>query len=318
MRRASGSESPTISKSRAPSSIASSRRSGDATRARGCGWLLLFAFAAACSPPSPAGVPDQIGSPARARSPRRVVALAPDVTELAYALGVGPLLVGVPSAADYPPAARVVPRIDPADVESVLARSPDLVLATTAGNDPGVVDRLRRLGVAVCTVDVTSFDTLAAAVSVVGRLTHHEVEARAVAARLGERVAGARRRAARLSARRALYVVWWEPLIVAAPGTFHDDLLRTAGLANLAPGSAGRYPRVDPELLLDPRLEVVVAPDDADARASYDAILARPVAARLRSGATRVLWLPADLANRPGPRLVDALEALVSAREAAP
>jgi len=252
------------------------------------------------------------------RAPQRVVALAPDVTELAYAVDVGPLLVGAPAAADYPAAARALPRVNPGDVESVLARAPDLVLATSAGNDPAIIDRMRRLGVAVCTLDVTSFDRLCQAVVLVGTLTGHTAEARGLAERLSLRVSDARRRAARLSEQHALYVVWWEPLMVAAPGTFHDDLLRAAGLVNLAPGAAGRYPRVDPELLLDPRLEVVVAPDDPDVQASYATFRVRPVAARLRSGATRLVWLPADLANRPGPRLVDALEDLVSAREAAP
>ena len=82
--------------------------------------------------------------------------------------------------------------------------------------------------------------------------------------------------AAALPRRGALYVVWWEPLIVAAPGTFHDDLLRRAALANLAPAGAGRYPRVDPELLLDPRLEVVVAADEPDLRAGFARTAATP------------------------------------------
>ena len=261
---------------------------------------------------------DQVGNAVAVRSPRRLVALAPDVTELAFAVGAGELVIAAPAAADYPPEARALPHIDPGDVESVLARSPDLVLATTAGNDPRVIGRLRQLGVAVSTFDVTSFARLAEAASLLGRLTGREAPAMTVAARLSARVDAARRRAGILPSRRALYVVWWDPLIVAAAGTFHDDLLSTAGLVNLAPGTAGRYPRVDPELLLDRRLEVVVAPDEPDVRTTFEAVRTKPVAARLRAGSTRVLWVPADLANRPGPRLVDALEALVTGREAAP
>jgi hypothetical protein len=111
-------------------------------------------------------------------------------------------------------------------------------------------------------------------------------------------------------------MVWWEPLIAAAPGTFHDDLLRSAALGNLVSAGAGRYPRVDPELLLDPRLDLVVAPDEKDLREGFARVARSPAGARLASGAVRVLWLPADAASRPGPRLPDALEALVAAREA--
>ncbi len=272
----------------------------------------------ACSPTPTAGVLDQVGQPVLATSPHRVLALAPDVTELAYAVGAGGLVIAAPAAADYPAAARALPRVNPGDVEAILASSPDLVLATTAGSDPRVIARLRQLGIAVCTLDVTSLARLTEAVTLVGSLTGRQEPANLVAAGLAHRITMARRRAAPLPSRTALYVVWWEPLIVAAPATFHDDVLRSAGLVNLAPSTAGRYPRVDPEILLDPRLEVVVAPDEPDVRATYDTVTLRPVASRLRSGATRVLWIPADQANRPGPRLVDALEALVTLREARP
>ena len=107
-------------------------------------------------------------------------------------------------------------------------------------------------------------------------------------------------------------------MIVAAPGTLHDDLLRHAGLDTTAPRIAGRYPRVDPELLLDRRLAVVVTPDEPDARVTFAAVSTRPAADRIRSGALRVIWLPADLVSRPGPRLADALELLVAARESEP
>jgi ABC-type Fe3+-hydroxamate transport system substrate-binding protein len=247
-----------------------------------------------------------------------VVALAPDVTELAFAVGAGPFLVATSSTADFPPPARALPKINADDVEAILAQAPDLVLATTAGNDPRVVDRLRALDVAVCTFDVTSLARLGDAVTLAGAVLGRGAAAQALADELGGRFAAAGRRAAQLPRHPALYVVWWEPLLVAAPGTFHDDLLRRAGLDTTAPRVAGRYPRVDPEVLLDRRLTVIVTPDEPDARATFTAVSARPAADRIRSGALRVIWLPADLVSRPGPRLADALELLVAARESAP
>jgi len=246
---------------------------------------------------------------------RRVVALAPDVTELAFALGAGNQLVAVPAAADYPAAARALRRVDPGDVEAILAERPDLVLATTAGSDPRAVERLRSLGIPVFTADVTSFVRLAEACRLAGRAVGRSDQGERVADAISARCERLARRAAPLPHRAALFVVWWDPLIAAAPGTFHDDLLRRAALDNLASAASGRYPRLDPETLLDRRLEVVVAPDERDVRAGYESVLRSPAGARLASGATRVLWLPADAANRPGPRLPDALEALVAARE---
>ncbi len=192
------------------------------------------------------------------------------------------------------------------------------MLATTAGNDPRIVGRVREAGVPVCCVDVTGFDRLFAACRLLGRVLGRPAAGEALAASLESRCAAAGREAAALPERRALYVVWWNPLIVAAPGTFHADLLARAHLDDLAPRSAGRYPRVSREILLDPRLEVVVSPDERDARAGYEAVVKTPAGRRLAEGRVRVIWLPADLANRPGPRLVAALEDLVAARRRTP
>jgi iron complex transport system substrate-binding protein len=279
---------------------------------------MLSVLCAACAAPATDGIVDQVGNPVEIGAHRRVVALAPDVTELAFAVGAGSSIVAVPATADFPAAAKALPHIDPGDVEAVLARAPDLVLATTAGNDPRLVERLRQLRVPVCTVDVTSFARLVEAVRLVGEVTGRPADAAALATDLSRRVDAARSRAAGLAVLRGLYVVWWDPLIVAAPGTFPDDLLRAAGLRNAAPAAAGRYPRIDPEVLLDPSLDVVVAPDEPDVRATFETMRRRPVADRLRGGRMRLIWLPADLANRPGPRLVDALEHLVREREAMP
>jgi iron complex transport system substrate-binding protein len=246
------------------------------------------------------------------------VTLAPDVTELAYAVGAGPQVVAVSAAADFPAAASRLPKVREGDPESILAQQPDLVLATTAGNDPRVIERLRALHVPVCTVDVTSCERLVDACELVGRACGRAKEGERLAGDIAARCRAAAQRSAPLPKRSALYVVWWEPLIVAAPGTFHDDLLHQAGLRNLAPTTAGRYPTVNPEVLLDAGLEVVVAPDERDLRAAYQRLVATLPGRRLAAGEVRVIWLPADPASRPGPRLPLALEALVAAREANP
>lgn len=251
----------------------------------------------------------------RTGAAERIVTLMPDVTELAFAVGAGAQVVAVPPAADFPEQVVRLPRVAPGEVESIVAARPDLVLASTAGGDPRVVERLAELGVRVCTVDVTSCERLADAARLVGRLIGNVGQGETLAGAIVGRCQAVDARAAALPARRALYVVWWEPLIVAAPGTFHDDLLRRVRLVNLAPAGAGRYPRVDPELLLDPRLEVVVAADERDL---HDGLARSRLAGRVRSGSVRLHWLPAAPASRPGPRLPEALEALAAAREANP
>ncbi len=276
----------------------------------------MFLVSVACVSPPQEGDLDQTGAVVRAGPVRRIVALAPDVTELAFALGAGDAVIAAPAAADYPDQARRLPRVPPNDAEAILSLRPDLVLATTAGSDLRTVGRLRQLGVRVFTADVTSFDRLAAACRLAGRALGRQEEGERLGREVERRRDSLEGRAAGFPRRNALYVVWWDPLIVAAPGSFHDDLLRCAGLVNLAERGSGRYPRVDPELLLDPRVDAVVAPDEKDLRDGLARVVRSAAGARLASGAVRILWLPADPASRPGPRLIDALEALVAAREA--
>lgn len=283
------------------------------------GWVLALLLAAQAAPV--AGVEplvDQVGAVVAVGPSARIVTLAPDVTELVFALGAGERVVAVAPHCDFPAAAAGRPRVQPGDAESVLAAAPDLVLASTAGNDPTVVQRLRSARVRVATLDVTSCARLVEACHLLGALLGREADADTLAESTARRCASAAQRAGRLPSRRALYVVWWDPLIVAAPGTFHDDLLRLAGLVNRAPAGAGRYPRLDPETLLDPTLDLVVAPDEGENRPLFAKLLTRPAGLRLARGSLPVLWVPADPASRPGPRLPLALEALLAAREANP
>ena len=83
---------------------------------------------------------------------RRIVSLAPNLTELTFTAGAGEKLVGVDQYSDFPEAARAIPRIGDAfrvDFERVLALRPDVVLAWDTGTSAGVIDRLRDLKVAV-------------------------------------------------------------------------------------------------------------------------------------------------------------------------
>src|SRR4051812_13309648 len=88
-------------------------------------------------------------------APRRIVSLAPSVTELLFALGAGDSVVGVTRYDDFPPEVARLPRVDgfvDPDAEAVLALHPDLVVAVRTGGGRGRLDALARLGASVVTL----------------------------------------------------------------------------------------------------------------------------------------------------------------------
>ena len=113
--------------------------------------------------------------------------------------------------------------------------------------------------------------------------------------------------------RTAVVLEWPDPPVVAGRGTFVGDVLARAGFTNAVPASAGDWPRVSLETLAAWNPDLVVRPATVENDVAFRAALgggAFRVVPAVREG--RVATLPGDLLERPGPRLVDALERLAA------
>lgn len=245
--------------------------------------------------------------------PRRVVSLAPSLTEIAFAVGAGDRLVGVTDYCDFPSEAREKPRIGgiyTPNLEAILNLRPDLVLATTEGNREEHVRALGRLGLPVYVVRPVDFAGVLESIARVGGLLGHDAAARALVERMrGE--AGAIARAVASARRpRVLYVLWGNPLIVPGRETLVTELVRRAGGDSVTGDEPLAYPRFSLEEALARRPEVVVLALHGDV--AVDARLREwpslTVLPAVREG--RVHAIEDDLLHRPGPRVIDGLRAL--------
>ena len=247
--------------------------------------------------------------------PRRIVTLAPSLTDVVLGLGLRDRLVGVTHLDDAPEVAalpRVGGFLDP-NPEAILALSPDLVLWVTDGGALPAVRRLAELSAAsrhpfpILALDVVSVADVLATPRVVGEALGAPDAGARLSRELEATIDGVRRRAERLPRRRALFVVGREPLVVAGPGSFPDELLRIAGAENVVKG--GRPWPVYP-------LEKAVADDpdvvvDAALREPAEGIRRLAAIPAVRHGA--VVRLPDDDLLRPGPRMVHGVEDLLVA-----
>lgn len=187
------------------------------------------------APPQRAPLDDLGHRVALTQPARRIVSLSPSTTELLFAIGAGPAVVGRTRWCDYPPEVAVVPSVGEGlspNVELVLSRRPDLVVLYASSGNQGVIQRLDGLGVASASVRLDRLDDLPRAARLLGALTGHTRQADSLASWFQSRLDSAR--AARPApAHRVAVVVWDNPPIVIGAGSFLTEMLGLAGARNL-------------------------------------------------------------------------------------
>ncbi|HOK06428.1 MAG TPA: helical backbone metal receptor [Syntrophales bacterium] len=277
--------------------------------AAGAAALVLILLLAAAAPPEAFSL-----SP-----PRRIVSLAPNITEILFALGLKERVVGVTTFCDHPPAVlrkKKVGGFSNPSLEAVIAAGPDAVIVTEDGNPPEIAARLKRAGIAVYVFRARKIAELPGAVRDMGRFLGVEGEARRLAASLERSLrdfaasAAPRRRAGGAP---ALFVIQPEPLIVAGKRTIMDDAMSILGLTNIAADAPGFYPKYSLEETIrrQPRIVFIGQTKgmDEDVRRLLKRLATLPA---VREG--RVFTVRETL-FRLGPRIVEGLEEMKRAVE---
>lgn len=241
-------------------------------------------------------------------APRRLVSLAPSLTEIVFLLGQENKLVGVTRYCNYPARAGALPKVggiaDP-DIERIVAAAPDLVLCTTDGNPKEKVRAIEEMGIPCFAVAPQDLSGVYAAIERVGALLGVEEKARREAGALRARADRAAKKS-RGPVPSVLFAVSTSPIIAAGTGTFMDELLVLAGGMNAASRFSGRYPRLTVEDLLSGKPDIIfIAAMAGVERFSSDVVRWKEIPA-FRDG--EVVSLDGDIVTRPGPRMVAALE----------
>jgi len=253
-----------------------------------------------------------------ASQPQKIISLAPSDTEIVYALGQGSRLVGVDMFSDYPLEAKSVLNIGGSrgnfDLEKIVALHPDLVLAagTTSSDNLKKLDDLKLL-VVVVSSNQTTMDSIMSDIKLVGAVLGVPAQAGQVTSAMQLRLDKLKTKVAAAKSRPRVY---WEldatnpakPFTVGA-GNFVDDLIKLAGGENVFGAVASPFPQVGAESVVAAAPEVILLSD-----AAYGI---SPESVKARSGWSgvpavknnKVFPIEDSLVSRPGPRIVDGLEA---------
>ena len=236
---------------------------------------------------------------------RRVVTLAPSLTDVVLALGAGDRLVGVSRFDERPEVARL-PRVggfvDPS-VEAVMSLHPDLILALPGPGNRRAVETMGELGAPVLLLPLGTVAEVLAAERATGKALGRAEQGEALARELESTRARIRERARATRPVRVLLVYGFEPLVVAGPGGFADELLSDAGALNVARDAASPYPVYSVERALQRRPELIL--DASDTSAGRERMRALP-------GLREARWaeVPGQALLHPGPALGRGLEQL--------
>jgi len=253
-------------------------------------------------------------------TPRRIISLMPAATELMYAIGAGPQLVGVTKNCNYPPEAETLERVGGGTMESIsrekiVSLKPDLVLCKWDHHQP-LMETLQQFNIPALAIGPETLEQLFGEATMLGDITGHTEEATQLIAEMQLRLEkiNARVDSIPLSQRRKVfYEVWDDPLMTAGPGSFIGEALRLAGMQNIFEDATANYPKVSDEVVVARNPDVIFSPSTHASRVSLEKMLQRQGWGEVTAiREKQVFIVNGDHISRCGPRLLEAIEEMIS------
>lgn len=265
-------------------------------------------------------VRDDSGEVLRLTQPaRRIVSLAPHITELVFAAGAGDRLAGVTAYSDYPEAAKKLPLVggySALDLEAIVALRPDLVIAWQTGNSSAHVAKLKALGLPVFINQPNRIMDVAASLERIGELAGTAEAGRAAANAFRARYAELRSRYGERPKVRMLYEIWNVPLRTVNGRHLISDVISLCGGENVFADLPQLAPTVTAEAVLSSNPEAIVASGMDEARPEWldQWKRWRELTATARGN---LFFIPPEMIQRHTPRILEGAERLCKHLETA-
>ena len=250
------------------------------------------------------------------KAPRRIVSLSAAATEVLCAIGAGDSLAAVDKYANCPAGSKARPEIDSfqPSLEAIAALQPDLVYVFS--DQGGIVGALRGIGVPV--LFLKPADSIAGVlenIALLGRVTERAPEAASIVDAMQKRRDGVTSRLASVNRGPRAFHELSPDYYTVRNDTFTGELYTLLKADNIAAGSATAYPQLSAEVIVARDPEVIILADGS-----------LPAEVRARPGwagvsavrNNRFCSVDPDLVSRPGPRIIDGLEALAACLYPAP
>jgi iron complex transport system substrate-binding protein len=260
-------------------------------------------------------VEDQLGREIRVPDdPKRIIALAPSITEIIFALGQQDRLKGTTQFSNYPAEAAKLPKVGSyvrLDLERIVALNPDLCIAIKDGNPKGIIDRLQSLNIPVFAVNPRNLESMMQTIQKIGSILNASQKANTLVKDMRSRIQQVDALVSRIDRRPRVFIqIGISPIISAGRNTFIHELVVRAGGINVAAGNSA-YPHFSREQVFALAPDVLIITSMArsgafeKAKADWNRLSHMPAVRE-----KRIYTVNSDVFDRPSPRLLDALEIL--------
>lgn len=275
--------------------------------------LALSLIIAAITAHAEVSVRDDIGNTVRLAQPaKRIVSLAPHMTETLFAAGAGALIVGTVDYSDYPEAAKKIPRVggySRLDLEAVAALKPDLIVGWQSGNAAAHLDKLKGLNYTMYVSQPNRIEDVASEIERLGVLAGTSAAANAEVKRYRDKLATLRAQYTGKATVRTFYQIWKQPLMTVGRNQIISDAIRLCGGDNVFGKLEQMAPTVTVEAVIAANPEAIIASGMGDSRPEWldDWKKWTSIEAVKRDN---LFFVQPELIQRHTPRLLDGTEML--------
>jgi len=253
-----------------------------------------------------------------ADTPKRIISLAPNVTEILFALGVDERIAAVSSFCDFPEEAKKKPKVggmSNPSLEAVVSLKPDLVIFSIDGNPKSFEERLSSMKIRTFTLRSKRIAELPQGVRQIGAAVGAAARSETLAQEMEKKLSGLMERERRYrdlhrtaKKQKVMFIIWPDPLIVAGPGSIADDALQVLGTENIAAKTGTTYPKYSIEEILRQAPDIIFIGKGTGMDKVADGLLKRLKSVpAVRSN--RVYYV-SDYLYRLGPRTIQGIEEL--------
>jgi cobalamin transport system substrate-binding protein len=244
----------------------------------------------------------------------RVISLAPNLTEIVFAVGAGDRLVGNTTYCDYPAEAKAVEKVGDTlhpSMEKIIALRPQVVLVSTSSQLEVFTNQLQNQNIAVFVTDPHDLEGVFRSISQIGEMLGQSSKADELVNKLRARTSAVEAAVKDATKVKVFYQLSAEPLYTAGKEAFATDLMRRAGATSVTADVPGAWPKYSAESALAAHPDAIILPTGGS-MGSGNQTVAEPLRKSPAVAGGRVYKINDDHLTRPGPRAVDGLEEMAT------